>query len=153
MNSMQHRFVSIIASLFAAVSLTAVSCGPRITTGPSVVDPDADTEFTETESGLKYRILRRGNGNFPTANSTVKVDYTGKLDDGTTFDSSYDHQKPAEFGLNGVIAGWTEGVPLISVGGMIELEVPPELGYGEEGTAGIPGNSTLHFRVELLDIL
>lgn len=150
----QHRIARIAASLLAALSLTAVSCGPRVTTGPGIVDPDAPTEFTETESGLKYRVLRKGNGTFPSASSTVLVDYAGELDDGTVFDSSYERSKPVDFPMGGVIAGWTEGVQLVSVGGMIELIVPPELGYGAEGTTnGIPPNATLHFKIELLEIL
>ncbi len=121
--------------------------------GPTVVDPDAPTEFTTTESGLKYRILRKSNGAQPKPNNRVKVDYSGWLDDGTVFDSSYDRKEPATFSLAGVVPGWTEGMQFIGEGGMIELEIPPALGYGAQGQPPrIPPNSTLHFKVELLRI-
>ncbi|MEM8671855.1 MAG: FKBP-type peptidyl-prolyl cis-trans isomerase [Planctomycetota bacterium] len=144
----------MLAAILAALSFSAVSCGPKLTTGPGVVDPDAPTEFTTTESGLKYRILRKGKGDYPTASSQVVVDYAGTLEDGTTFDTSYNHSEPATFGLRSVVPGWTEGMQLVREGGMIELQIPPDLAYGEEGSPPIiPPNATLMFRVELLDIL
>jgi FKBP-type peptidyl-prolyl cis-trans isomerase FkpA len=150
----QHRPLKLLASLLALLSLTAVSCGPKMTTGPSVIDADAPSEFTTTESGLKYRILRKSNGARPTPGDQVEVDYAGWLDDGTIFDTSYERFEPARFSLGSVIKGWTEGMQYIGEGGMIELEIPPDLGYGEEGSPpSIPPNSTLHFKVELLDIL
>ena len=120
--------------------------------GPS--DPDAPEEFTATESGLKYRILRKSDKRKPAISNTVLCHYKGWLDDGTVFDSSYDRGEPIDFPLTGVIKGWTEGLQLIGEGGMIELEIPSELGYGEAGAgASIPPNSTLHFIVELKKIL
>lgn len=116
------------------------------------VDADAPTEFSTTDSGLKYRILRKSDGPRPNPRDTVTVDYTGWLDNDTVFDSSYDRRKPATFGLSEVVAGWTEGLQLIGEGGMIELEIPSQLGYGPMGTGGIPPNSTLHFKVELHEI-
>ena len=84
----------------------------------------------------------------------VKVHYTGTLDDGTKFDSSYDRNEPAVFGLNQVIAGWTEGLQLMSEGSKYELYIPYTLGYGETGAPGaIPPYSTLIFTVELLEVL
>ena len=78
------------------------------------------------------------------------VDYTGWLDDGTIFDSSYGRGESTTFRVSGVIEGWTEGLQLIGEGGMIELEIPSELGYGETGAGpSIPPNATLHFKVEL----
>ncbi|TWU60372.1 putative FKBP-type peptidyl-prolyl cis-trans isomerase [Rubripirellula tenax] len=143
-----RRFMLCIAAL---ACLSAVSCsGPR--RGPNEVDADAETEFTTTESGLKYRMLRKGSGKQPTANSRVKVDYAGWLDSGQFFDSSYDRSEPAEFGLDQVVAGWTEGLQYVKEGGMIELEVPSDLGYGPSGRPGIPPNATLHFKVELHEI-
>jgi len=89
----------------------------------------------------------------PTAADTVTVHYRGWLDDGKEFDSSYERSMPATFGLGGVIKGWTEGLQLIGVGGMLELEIPSELGYGPRGQGGtIPPDATLHFIVELLKI-
>ena len=121
---------------------------------PGKVDANASTEFTVTESGLKYRILRDTNGQKPTAKDQVTVHYKGWLDNGTIFDSSYRRAETISFGLNQVIAGWTEGMQLIGVGGMIELEIPYPLGYGERGTPGgpIPPRANLHFVVELFKI-
>lgn len=124
---------------------------PGLQPGPR--DPDAPEEFTVTRSGLKYRILRRSNGRRPLSYETVTCHYRGWLDDGMEFDSSYKRGTPIPFPLNGVIPAWTEGLQLIGEGGMIELEVPPELGYGAEGMPGsIPPNATLHFIVELIAV-
>jgi FKBP-type peptidyl-prolyl cis-trans isomerase len=120
--------------------------------GPGPTDPDAPKDFTTTDSGLKYKILRKGKGERPTPADTVTVNYRGWLDNGQEFDSSYKRGEPTSFGLNQVIKGWTEGLTHVSKGGMIELEIPSELGYGERGTPGIPPNATLHFTVELIDI-
>lgn len=106
-----------------------------------------------TSSGLQYEIIEAGIGETPTAASRVRVHYDGRLVDGSTFDSSRQRGQPAEFGLNQVIAGWTEGLQLVSKGGRIRLFIPPELGYGPGGTGGIPPNAVLIFDVELLDIL
>ena len=119
---------------------------------PGPVDSDAPVEFTTTTSGLKYRIRRKSDGKTPTAESKVKVHYRGWLDNGDVFDSSYAKREPTEFLLVKVIKGWTEGLQLVGVGGMIELEVPSDLGYGPSGNTGIPPNATLHFLVELLEI-
>ncbi|TVQ01910.1 MAG: FKBP-type peptidyl-prolyl cis-trans isomerase [Planctomycetaceae bacterium] len=123
---------------------------PSFSPGPS--DPDAPTEFSETPSGLRYRVLRGGSGNPPGPNSSVTVHYVGRLDDGTEFDSSYRTGRKATFSLSQVIPAWTEGLQLVQPGGMIELQVPPELGYGREGVPGsIPPAATLHFTVELFE--
>lgn len=120
---------------------------------PGPVDKDAPEEFTETPSGLKYRIRRKAKGPKPTKESTVKVHYKGWLDDGTEFDSSYKRGTPIEFPLSGVIKGWTEGMQHVNRGGMIELEVPSNLGYGPRGIPGtIPPGATLHFLVELIEV-
>ena len=120
---------------------------------PGPRDPDASEEFTTTKSGLKYRILRKGTGRKPTSADSVTVNYKGWLDDGTVFDSSYERGEPINFELLGVIKGWTEGLQFVSEGGMIELEIPSELGYGATGAgADIPPNATLHFIVELIEV-
>lgn len=104
-------------------------------------------------SGLAYETIAEGSGEKPKATDTVKVHYTGKLLDGTTFDSSVERGEPAEFPLNGVIPGWTEGLQQVKKGGKIKLYVPSDLGYGANGAGGkIPPFATLVFDVELLDI-
>lgn len=115
----------------------------------------ADAEGVKiTATGLQYKVISEGNGQQPTAHSRVRVHYEGRLTDGTVFDSSYQRQKPAEFGLDQVIAGWTEGLQLMKEGSVYELTIPPQLGYGEVGIPGhIPGNSVLIFKVELQKVL
>ena len=125
---------------------------PKMPKGAGDMDKDAPKSFTTTESGLKYRILRKGNEKMPTAKNSVKVNYHGWLDSGKVFDSSYDRNEPIAFPLNRVIKGWTEGMQLVGTGGMIELEIPAKLVYGEGGQGPIPGGATLHFLVELLEI-
>ena len=80
------------------------------------------------------------------------MQYKGWLDSGKIFDSSYTRGEPASFGLNEVVRGWTEGLQFVSEGGMIELEIPAELGYGAQSPPGIPPNSTLHFIVEMIKV-
>jgi FKBP-type peptidyl-prolyl cis-trans isomerase len=147
-----HFHVSLAFTL--AVVLLPLGCSPAArSSSPGPADPDAPTEFTETESGLKYRILRVGSGDKPGRESFVTVDYVGWLDGGREFDSSYNRREATDFNLSSVIPAWTEGVQLIGEGGMIELEVPPELGYGAMGSPPtIPPNATLHFKVELHDV-
>lgn len=106
----------------------------------------------ELPSGLRYEIVKEGNGTTPKATDSVKVHYTGTLIDGSKFDSSVDRGEPAEFKLSEVIPGWTEGIQKVSKGGKIKLYVPPSLAYGDDGRPGIPPGSTLVFDVELLDI-
>ncbi len=107
----------------------------------------------ETPSGLQYVILTEGDGSSPSATDRVTVHYEGKLLDGTVFDSSYERGEPASFPLNGVIAGWTEGVQLMSVGSKFRFFIPSNLAYGEQGAGqDIGPNATLIFEVELLAI-
>jgi FKBP-type peptidyl-prolyl cis-trans isomerase len=101
---------------------------------------------------LVYEIVQPGTGAFPKATDVVKVHYTGTLIDGSVFDSSVQRGEPAEFGLDQVIPGWTEGLQKVNVGGKIKLYVPPQLAYGDEGRPGIPPAATLVFDVELLEI-
>jgi len=111
-------------------------------------------EITVTESGLQYEVLATGEGEKPTAESTVRVDYHGTLINGTVFDSSYERGQPAEFPVGGVIKGWTEALQMMPVGTKWRLYVPHELAYGERGAgAAIAPYSTLVFDVELHAIL
>ena len=105
-----------------------------------------------TESGLQYEVLKMGKGKRPSATDRVKVHYHGTLTDGTVFDSSVERGEPIVFGLNQVIAGWTEGVQLMPVGSKFKFFIPQELGYGSRAAGSIPPYSTLIFEVELLDI-
>lgn len=105
-----------------------------------------------TASGLQYTVNQEGKGEHPTATSTVTVHYTGKLIDGTVFDSSVERGEPISFPLNQVIKGWTEGLQLMTPGSKYTFFIPSELGYGEQGAGGmIPGGATLIFDVELID--
>lgn len=106
-----------------------------------------------TKSGLQYKVLTEGKGAMPKETDTVRVHYSGTLIDGTKFDSSYDRNEPAEFGVGQVIKGWVEGLQLMKVGSKYQLAIPADLAYGEMGRPGIPGNSVLLFDVELLDIV
>ncbi len=111
-------------------------------------------EVTVLESGLQYEVLQTGDGEKPTASSTVKTHYHGTLISGEVFDSSVERGQPAEFPVNGVIAGWTEALQLMNVGTKWRLYVPSDLAYGERGAGGQIGpNTTLIFDVELLDIV
>ncbi|HAG39397.1 FKBP-type peptidyl-prolyl cis-trans isomerase [Pseudoalteromonas sp. UBA6610] len=111
-------------------------------------------EVTVTESGLQYEVLATGEGEKPTAESTVRVDYHGTLINGTVFDSSYERGQPAEFPVGGVIKGWTEALQMMPVGTKWRIYVPHELAYGERGAgAAIAPFSTLVFDVELHEIL
>ncbi|SEC90876.1 FKBP-type peptidyl-prolyl cis-trans isomerase [Tenacibaculum sp. MAR_2009_124] len=111
--------------------------------------------YDETPSGLRYKILQKGDGQTPSKGSTVSVHYKGQLIDGTVFDSSYKRKQPIEFaiGVGQVIPGWDEGIQLLHVGDKARLVIPSNLGYGPNGAGGvIPPDATLIFDVELVNV-
>ncbi len=105
---------------------------------------------TAHSSGLYYQIINQGSGVSPTSGSKVFIKYTGKLMNGTVFDSQT--TTPVSFGLDGVIQGFQIGLPLIQKGGSIKLIIPSSLGYGCNGFGNVPGNSILYFEIELTDV-
>lgn len=107
-----------------------------------------------TDSGLQYKELESGDGATPNAKDTVKVNYEGKLLDGTVFDSSYERGEPVEFQVDQVIEGWQEALQMMSAGDTWMIYLPSDIAYGQAGTGGPIGpNETLTFKVELLDVM
>ena len=125
----------------------------NLTLGREVLEENAKNDsVVQTESGLQYMVLKEGTGAKPGPTDNVTVHYTGRLLDGTVFDSSVDGE-PATFPLNKVIPGWTEGLQLMSEGAKYRLFIPSELAYGENGAGDkILPNSTLIFDVELIKV-
>lgn len=122
--------------------------------GQKYLDENAKKEGVQvTESGIQYQVITEGTGEKPTATDMVIVHYVGTLINGDEFDSSVKRGEPAKFRLNQVIAGWTEGVQLMSVGSKFKFTIPAHLAYGERATHTIPANSVLNFEVELLEIV
>ncbi len=111
--------------------------------------------FEKTESGLRYKFIQKGEGKKAENNKTVSVHYSGSLENGKVFDSSYTRKKPIEFplGQGNVIEGWDEGIALLRVGDKARFVIPSHLGYGKQGAGGvIPPDATLIFDVELMDV-
>jgi FKBP-type peptidyl-prolyl cis-trans isomerase FkpA/FKBP-type peptidyl-prolyl cis-trans isomerase FklB len=166
----KRRFTGSSAGLMLAASaiLSLSSCSAKENKAEAVteeapVEVTADSiandavadegEWTKTDSGLEYIVVTEGTGKSPKISDSVTVNYTGKLLDGTVFDSTDAHGEPATFPLNGVIKGWQEGLQLMKEGGKYTFRIPSELAYGEQGYPGaIPPNSTLIFEVELLKV-
>lgn len=114
---------------------------------------EENKDAKKTEGGLVYKVINAGSDKKPSAEDTVKVHYHGTLINGEVFDSSVERGDKITFPLNRVIKGWTEGLQLIGEGGKIELVIPPELAYGEQGAPPkIPGGATLKFEVELFEV-
>lgn len=124
------------------------------TLGREFMEQNAKNDsVVQTTSGLQYMVLKEGTGAKPGAEDTVTVHYTGKLLDGTVFDSSVERGEPASFPLNAVIPGWTEGLQLMSEGSKYRLFIPSELAYGSKGSGDkILPNATLIFDVELIKV-
>jgi FKBP-type peptidyl-prolyl cis-trans isomerase FklB len=129
--------------------------GPNRRAGEEFLKENAtkDSVIT-TASGLQYKVLVQGNGQVPQVTDKVKVNYEGRLIDGTVFDASSKHgSEPAEFLPNQVIAGWTEALTMMPVGSKWQLYIPQQLAYGERNMGNIKPYSTLIFDVELVDIV
>ena len=126
-----------------------------IAEGKVFLEENAKKEgVTTTKSGLQYQVLTEGTGRSPKATDKVRCHYEGWLINGNVFDSSYQRGEPADFPLNGVIPGWTEGVQLMKEGAKYRFFIPYILGYGERGAgSNIPPYSTLIFDVELIKVL
>ncbi|MDX5408270.1 MAG: FKBP-type peptidyl-prolyl cis-trans isomerase [Chromatiaceae bacterium] len=148
MTALEEQFREKQAAIADAEAAQAIAAGK------TYLEENAKKEgVTVTESGLQYEVLQAADGAKPAATDTVKVHYTGTLTDGTKFDSSLDRGEPAQFPLNRVIPGWTEGVQLMNVGSKFKFTIPSELAYGERDMGVIKPNSVLVFEVELLDII
>ncbi|MBQ9286457.1 MAG: FKBP-type peptidyl-prolyl cis-trans isomerase [Bacteroidaceae bacterium] len=126
-----------------------------IAAGKAFLDANAQKDgVIVTKSGLQYMVLNEGSGRSPKATDRVRCHYEGTLIDGSVFDSSYRRGEPADFPLDGVIPGWTEGVQLMKEGAKFRFFIPYLLGYGERGAgSSIPPYSTLIFDVELIKVL
>ena len=126
----------------------------NLTMGREFLEQNAKNDsVVQTESGLQYMVLKEGTGAKPGPTDEVTVHYTGKLIDGTVFDSSVERGEPATFPLDKVIPGWTEGLQLMSEGAKYRLFIPSELAYGSKGAGDdILPNSTLIFDVELIKV-
>jgi FKBP-type peptidyl-prolyl cis-trans isomerase len=126
---------------------------PTIESGKAFLEKNKTRpEVKTTASGLQYEIITEGTGIKPLATDSVTVNYKGTLIDGTEFDNSYTRGEPITFPLNRVIAGWTEGLQLMTVGSKYKFYIPYTLAYGSNDQGPIPGGSTLIFEVELLDV-
>ena len=156
-NVMPKRIMAVSAVLGLLCVVWACGDDPAGVIDPTELEFDASlgvdlTQMTKTASGLYYQDLVVGDGAVAEAGDEVTVHYTGWLHDGTQFDSSLGGD-PATFPLNGVIAGWREGVPGMKVGGKRKLVVPPDLAYGKNGIPGvIPKNATLVFDIDLIAV-
>lgn len=150
-----QQFVQAFSVKFQAAEQASqqASAVANIEAGKAFLAENGQREVvTTTESGLQFEVLQEGTGESPEATDTVRVHYHGTLIDGTVFDSSVDRGQPAEFPLNRVIPGWTEGVALMKEGAKYRFYIPSDLAYGQRATGKIQPNSTLIFEVELLDI-
>jgi FKBP-type peptidyl-prolyl cis-trans isomerase len=148
--------IAIILALAAASLVVAQSANRKSTATDTNAPARVTGPAVKTDSGLQYWDVRVGNGELAKEGSRVRVHYTGWLTNGKKFDSSVDGGKPLDFTIgNGeVIKGWEEGVSGMKVGGKRQLRIPPDLGYGADGTpdGSIPPNATLIFDVHLLGV-
>jgi len=152
----------ILAAIALGAALTLSACGPSKKQQESLAAAQAfmaqnakQPGVVTLADGLQYKVVRSGppSGPKPAPTDEVKVNYEGKLVDGTVFDSSYERGVPASFPLQGLVAAWKEALVMMRPGDEWILYVPPELGYGAQDKGPIPGNSVMIFRIELIDVL
>lgn len=117
-----------------------------------LADNKAKKGVVTLPSGIQYRVIDEGNGNRPTKTSTVKVHYRGSLPNGTEFDSSFARGEPVEFQVDQVLKGWQEVLPLMRVGDMWQIVLPPDQAFGEQGPRGIGPNQALVYDIKLMEI-
>jgi len=155
----RRTFISTSAAVTAAAGTTMATMSHPFISAAAASEEDKFADFTTSESGLKYKVVKEGNGTIPPQGSTVKTQYTGWLDDFESmrkFDSSRDRGRTFNFrvGAGQVIRGWDETFSTMSIGERRLIIVPARLGYGDRGAGGIiPGGATLYFDVELVGIL
>lgn len=139
----------------AAAKVQEMAAQMALDTGNAFLEENANADgITTTESGLQYKVVAEGEGDSPTVSDTVSVHYTGRLLDGTVFDSSVQRGQPAQFPVGGVIKGWTEALQLMKPGGKLEVWIPAELAYGTRGAGNDIGpNEVLNFEMELLSVV
>ena len=141
----------VVTDFFSKLEETGAEMNAKL--GKEFLDNNAKQEGIHvTASGLQYQIVKEGNGPKPGINDAVTVHYTGRLIDGTVFDSSVERGEPATFGVGQVIPGWVEGLQMMSEGSAWRLFIPAELAYGKHGTGPIQPNSTLIFDVQLIKV-
>lgn len=144
----QQAFMTIMQRIMDA------QAAENLAKGNKFLDENAKKEgVVSLPNGIQYIVLEEGNGQKPTIDDQVECDYEGTLIDGSKFDSSIDRGQPATFPLRGVIKGWQEAIPLMSVGSKWKIFIPAELGYGAQDRPGIPANSVLIFEVTLHQII
>jgi FKBP-type peptidyl-prolyl cis-trans isomerase FklB len=142
---------SIIRNYF--MKLQSKKAAENLITGKKFLEQNKKKDsIVALPSGLQYKIITQGQGESPLITDKVTVNYEGKLLNGKVFDSSKQKGQPVEFGVNGVIKGWTEALQLMKKGSKWILYIPPDLAYGEQNIQGIEPNSVLIFEVELLSI-
>jgi FKBP-type peptidyl-prolyl cis-trans isomerase len=153
---MAARIISVIIllSFLSAGCVKDTGCKPKAVKSeePAIQAYAASKGINAVQlnnTGLYYEIMSPGSGNVPNSNSIITTNYTGELLDGTVFDAS---TSPVTFPLNGVIAGWQLGIPLIKKGGSIKLIVPSSLAYGCKGIGSIPPDAILYFNIELTNV-
>lgn len=141
----------VVTDFFTSMEAASASENERL--GREFLEQNAKQEGVKvTPSGLQYLVVKEGNGPKPGPNDAVTVHYTGRLIDGTVFDSSVERGEPATFGVGQVIPGWVEGLQMMNEGSAWRLFIPAELAYGKHGTGPIQPNSTLIFDVQLISI-